>query len=62
VLLLLLLLAFSVQLLKSEREVKALRLKLKQSTAKLERAQALGSKLQELGAGLVADAQPPAFE
>lgn len=51
-----------LQLSKSEREVKALRLKLKQATAKLEKAQALGVKLQELGAGLVADAQAPAFE
>lgn len=47
------------QLAKSEREVKALRLKLKQAATKLEKAQALGSKLQELGASLVADAQPP---
>lgn len=51
-----------LQLSKSEREVKALRLKLKQAAAKLEKAQALGSKLQELGAGLAADAQLPAFE
>lgn len=52
----------ATQLSKSEREVKALRLKLKQATAKLEKAQALGVKLQELGAGLIADAQAPAFE
>lgn len=47
------------QLSKSEREVKALRLKLKQAAAKLEKAQTLGTKLQELGVALVADAQPP---
>ena len=46
------------QLSKSEREAKGLRLKLKQAAAKLEKAQGLGSKLQELGVGLVADAQP----
>lgn len=54
--------ALQDQLSKSEREVKALRLKLKQVAAKLEKAQTLGVKLQELGAGLVADAQAPAFE
>jgi hypothetical protein len=37
-------------------------LRLKQAAARLEKAQALGSKLQELGAGLVADAQPPVME
>lgn len=46
-----------LQLSKSDKEVKGMRLKLKQAAAKLEKAQALGTKLQELGVGLVADAQ-----
>jgi hypothetical protein len=39
--------------------VKALRAKLKQANGRLEKAQALGSKLQELGLGLMVDAAPP---
>jgi hypothetical protein len=52
-----------VQVAKAEREAKGLRLRLKQTAARLEKAHALGGKLQELGAGLMADtAQPPAAE
>lgn len=47
-----------LQLLKSEKELKALRLKLKQSTAKLEKCQVIGQKMQEMGAALAAEAQP----
>lgn len=47
-----------VQLSKSDKEVKALRLKLKQANTKLDKFSALGSKLQEMGATLAAEAQP----
>lgn len=47
------------QLAKSERETKALRAKLKAATTRLDKAAALGARLQELGAGLVADVQLP---
>lgn len=49
---------YTLQLAKSDKEVRALRAKLKQTTAKLEKCQGIGQKLQEMGSSLAAEAQP----
>jgi hypothetical protein len=46
-----------LQLSKSDKELKALRLKLKQACARLDKMQAAAAKVQEMAAGMVADAQ-----
>jgi hypothetical protein len=46
-----------VQLSKSDKELKALRLKLKQACARLDKMQGAAAKVQEMAAGMVADAQ-----
>jgi hypothetical protein len=51
-----------LQLTKSEREVKMLRLKLKQASVKLDKCQAVGLKLQEMGSLLISEAQPVAAD
>ncbi|WIA22859.1 hypothetical protein OEZ86_009805 [Tetradesmus obliquus] len=49
--------ALQEQLSKSEKEAKALRLKLKQANGRLDKMQAAAAKMQEMAAGMVADAQ-----
>jgi hypothetical protein len=50
-------LLLSRQLSKSDKELKALKLKLKQVCARLDKMQAAAAKMQEMAAGMVADAQ-----
>jgi hypothetical protein len=47
----------TLQLSKSDKELKALRLKLKQACGRLDKMQAAAAKMQEMAAGMVAEAQ-----